>query len=180
MKKIALVSILIIALVLIVFSGCSGGANSDANKSDTLSGDTADILQQVIDGASAAELPAIFTNPVTKNTAQGMLGFSEAQFDDYVADAYAATGVINVMAFELTLVKCNDFAAAAEVKQLIANGFDSKKWICVMPETSVVIDSGSYVLLVAGQKTQADALLESFGNVAGGNVGDANAFFEAS
>ncbi len=46
------------------------------------------------------------------------------------------------------------------INEMIINGYDSGKWICVMPEQSLTSVSGSYVLLAVGSKAQTDAIAE--------------------
>ena len=180
MKKYSVIFCLIAVLVFASFSGCTG--QNSGGGSDTISGDTVTILEEILSGADAQlsdpdKLPGSFTDPVTADNSQGMIGLTPAQFDKYVEDAYASTGMIITFAHEIALVKCNDIAAAAEVKKLIAEGFDSNKWICAFPDASLVIDSGSYVLLAVGNKNAVQAVAESFSNIADGNVGEINIFF---
>ena len=161
-------------------SGCAEGG-SDSGK-DTLSGSAEEILATVIDSAGDAigadKLPETFTNPVTADGVENMLGMTADQFGQYVTEAVSATAAINIITFEAVLIKCKDSGAASEVKKILAESYDPGKWICVRPELCAVTDSGSYVLLVTGNQEQADAILASFGKAAEGNIGEADRFFE--
>ncbi|MDR0851251.1 MAG: DUF4358 domain-containing protein [Clostridiales Family XIII bacterium] len=191
MKKTLIIFALTLMLVLTTFSGCSSGGTGDgstdgtAAATDTLTGDTSGILEDILSGADETladsdKLPPNFIDPVTADNAQGMLGLSPDEFGEYVSEAYAATGALTTSAYEVALIKCTDFDAAAEVKALVAGGFESGKWICVMPEQSFTVESGSYVLLAVSSKAGGDAILESFTAAADGNVGDADMFYTKS
>jgi hypothetical protein len=169
---------------MLLLGACSGGGqNGAAEQRDTLAGSLPEILAAVLDGANAAlgdtdQLGASFEDEVTADSCQGMLGLTPEEFEQYVEGAYASNAAIITFAHEVALIKCKDFDAAAEVKRLAAAGFDSGKWICVSPDQGYVIDSGSYVLLVATSTKGADAIRQSFEEAAGGNVGEADVFFE--
>jgi hypothetical protein len=188
MKKITVFAVLFVLFAAVVFSGCgdSGGSGDSGGAGgepvDTLGGAGPDILESVLADADEAlgggQLPQTFGDPVTAETAQGLIGLTPEQFDEYVTEAQALTAALMTSAYEVALIKCKDFEAAATVKDLVAGGFDSAKWICVMPEESFVIDSGSYVLLAAVGTTAGDAIIESFTAAAEGNVGEVNVFFE--
>lgn len=177
MKKIVYLCFVFGLMVVLLLSGCKTSAK------DTLTGDLPGILQSVYSGANTRlgagnALPETFDEPVTNETGTSMLGLTSVQFDQYVTEAYGSVAMMMTSPYQVALVKCTDAAAAAEVKQLIATGFDSYKWVCVAPEVCYVIDSGSYVLLVAGYPDAADAILESFKEVAKNNVGEQKVFFE--
>jgi hypothetical protein len=94
-----------------------------------------------------------------------------------VDSACESAAAITTFAQSTAVVKCKSVAAAAEVKKLVAAGFDSHKWICVFPEQSVVVESGSYVLLAVGKAQATDALVEAFKAISEGNTGSPDVFF---
>jgi len=114
---------------------------------------------------------------ITAEKAQYVLGLTEAQFEEYVESAYEAAAAIATFAQSNVVVKCKDSAAAVQVKKLIAAGFDSNKWICVFPEQSIVVESGSYVLLAVGTAETTNALAEAFKSLSDGNTGNPDVFF---
>lgn len=182
MKRKFLVLFFVFLLVLSLAS-CGGGKAADTdtgvNASDTLSGNVSDILAAVISDADA-ELPMTFEDLVTVENAQGMIGLTPNQFESYVSEAAVSTAAITTFAFQVALIKCNDIATVTETKEFIATGFDSSKWICVMPERSLVVESGSYILLAVGPADSVDAIVKSFTDMADGNIGSPNIFFSAS
>ena len=123
------------------------------------------------------DLGMTMDSEVTAENAQHVLGLTEAQFAENVESAYEAAAAISTFAQSNVLVKCKSAAAAAEVKKSIAAGFDSNKWICVFPKQSVVVESGSYVLLAVGEAETTDALVEAFKTLSGGNMGSPDVFF---
>lgn len=198
------VALAILTAVVLLFAACSGngsgsglggGSGSPENESggasaegsgalaDTLTGTTADIIGQVVADANAAlgeanAMPPVLTDPVTAENAGGLLGLSEETFVTDVAEATVSTGALMTNAFEVALVKCTDAKDAVEVKAQIAGGFDSGKWICVAPEQSLTVSSGSYVLLAVGRAAETEALAEAFKAAAGGSVSETDVFYK--
>jgi hypothetical protein len=150
-------------------SACSG------NGKETLTGSTEEVLNAVLE--ASGELPAAATAPVTSENSQNALGISPSDFDKYVSEASVSTALIMTSAHEVALVKVKNAGDVATVKNLIASGFDSGKWICVAPGESLVVESGTYILLVASTTANADAIVAAFKTKAGDNVGEVNIFF---
>jgi hypothetical protein len=183
-------SIIIALLAVLLLAGCGGGSGSGSGappedgqaggtpaQTDTLSGDTAAILVEVVQGADT-DLPGTFEDAVTADSAQGLIGLTADEFGKYVSEATVSTAAINAQAFEVALIKATDAGAASEVAALVAKGFDSGKWICVFPEQSLTSTSGSYVLLAVGGKDQTDALAAAFKALAQDNATASNVFYE--
>ncbi|HWQ57802.1 MAG TPA: hypothetical protein VN540_02190 [Clostridia bacterium] len=142
-----------------------------------LNGDTKDILASINEGANIDF--STFDEQITAETCQSYLGLTAEQLDEYVEDAYVSVAEMNVSAHLSALVKCNDEASAEQVKQLIADGFDSGRWVCVRPDQSFVVDAGIYVFLVASYDETATALKDSFLAISGDAAGEVDVFFEA-
>ncbi|MCL1824093.1 MAG: hypothetical protein FWG44_07815 [Oscillospiraceae bacterium] len=119
--------------------------------------------------------PMGFTDPVTAEVAQNMLGFSEDDFNTYVEEAVSSIAAIATFAHQMALVKVTS-GNAETVKNLIASGYDSRKWICVFPEISIAAYAGDYVLLAVGSEKNAHAVADAFLKLTGG--GDSEIFFE--
>jgi len=169
MKKI--LCAVAVAALLLALAAC--GAPS---AEDTLTGTAEEILLQLKE-APGVELSMTMDSPITAEIAHYVLGLTEAQFEQYVDSAYEAAAAISTFAQSNVVVKCKDIAAAAEVKKLIAAGYDSHKWICVFPEQSVVVESGSYVLLSVGSAGLTNAFVEAFKTLSGDNIGTPDVFF---
>ncbi|MDR3278090.1 MAG: DUF4358 domain-containing protein [Oscillospiraceae bacterium] len=174
-----------LCLCLLLAAAAFGCAAKTPPVSDTLSGSLTDLMASIRSGADAllddeSRLPMSFDSAADSENCQGMLGLTPDQLEKYAEDAVVSTAAIGSHAYELALVKCKDAASAAEVKKLIAAGFDSGKWICVFPDQSFVIDSGSYVLLAATTADAADALQQSFRSLAGELVGEVKVFYTKS
>ena len=172
MKKI--LSILAGAALLLAFAACAPGGK------DTLTGTPEEILAQLKEDPKV-ELGMTFDEAIKPDggisNPKNALGLTDEQFAQYVEAAFEAKAAINTMAQSTSVIKCKSIADAAEVKKLIAAGFDSNKWICVFPEQSVVVESGSYVLLAVGEVETTDALVEAFKALSDGNIGSPDVFF---
>ena len=180
MKKMAAVCLILALVTAIFLAGCGG---NNAGERDTLSGSTEELLTAIVVGANKLlpeddQLAESFTDVITAENSEWVLGVSSDDFARYVTDAYSSTASIITFAHQVALMKCKDFSSAAQMKRLVASGFDSDKWICVWPERSFVVESGSYVLLVASTNTGGDKILESFKTLANNNVGEVNIFYK--
>ena len=167
MKKILCLTAAIVLLLSCV--ACS------ADVKDTLEGTPQELLAQLKETA-AADFGVGFDSAVTAETAQGTLGLTADEFEKHVDSAYESAAAISAVAQSNVLVKCKDAAAAANVKKLTAKGYDSGKWICVYPEQSVVVESGSYVLLAVGTKESTDALVAALKALSKDNMGTPDVF----
>ena len=172
MKKI--VCLLAAAALLLAFAAC----NTASGAKDTLTGTPEEVMAQL---KESVDLGMTFDDEITPDSAvstpQMALGLTDAQFAELVESAFEAKAMILTAAQRTAVVKCRDAAAAARVKKLIAEGFDSHQWICVFPEQSVVVESGSYVLLAVGTVETTNALAEAFKSLSGGNTGSPDVFF---
>jgi len=186
-----------VLLIVALMAGCTGGSGGSggsgdladgtdnsggSGSADTLTGTTDGILSQVIDAAGATltgndALPGLLTDPITIDNAPGMLGLVPDDFTEYVDEATVAQGAINTFAFQVALVKCKDLDSAQTVNEQIKTGFDSGKWICVFPEQSLTVVSGSYVLLAVGTTAQTNALASAFASAAGSNASAPDIFY---
>jgi len=172
MKK--LLCIIAAATLLLIIAAC----NTTPGAKDTLTGMPGEIIAQL---KETVELGMTFDDEITPDstvsTPQIALGLTDEQFAQFVESAYEAKAMILTAAQRTAVVKCKDAAAATQVKKLIAEGFDSHQWICVFPDQSVVVESGSYVLLAVGQVETTNALVEAFKSISGGNTGSPDVFF---
>ncbi|MDR0822094.1 MAG: DUF4358 domain-containing protein [Oscillospiraceae bacterium] len=157
-------------------------AATESKPSTGLSGGTAEVLDKLITAAGTKldednALPMAFTDPVSGDNSKNATGLDTDQFNKYVAEATVSTGAMMTMPHQIAVIKCKDEAAAKEVKALVASGFDSNKWICVIPDKSAVTASGEYVLLVVGRNEASAAVLSAFADLTGVSADKANVFF---
>ena len=169
---------IIIIVVTIMLAACGGGSTSTK-----LSGSPEDILNRVLDEAKKSlpddkPMPESRVTEVTADTSQNAIGLSTDDFNKYVSSASIATALIGTFPHEIGVIQAKDAASAATIKKLISSdgGYNSLKWICVSPEESCVLESGSYVLLAASRADVVDAVVSAF-TAAAGNVGERNVFF---
>ena len=180
---------LIAIAILFVLASC--GKSSAATGVSKLSGESADILNELVEKtgavveASGEFMYMSMTLEVTAENSGFIIGISEADFDEYIQSAASSMAAIGSQAHQIIIIKAKDAACASQIKKLIAgkvagiDGYDPMKWICVWPERVVAVESGSYVLLAASRNDIADAALTAFEEMAGA-VGEADVFFEHS
>ena len=162
------------AMILLVALAACG--KPDAGN---LSGSAPDVMTQLL-AETAAALPANDV-PKTEEVAltadmAAQVGLTAAQFTDLVVDGTISRAMIMTVPHEMVVILAKDVSAATQLKAAIAAKYDPKKWICVFPEQASVVESGAYVLLVAGTKAYAMAATDSFAKLAG-SVGTINTFF---
>ncbi|MDR2620241.1 MAG: DUF4358 domain-containing protein [Propionibacteriaceae bacterium] len=172
MKKI-LITIMAALAVAVSLVACSGGADDTK-----LSGSTDTILTNLLTTAKI-EIAMPEQAPATEDNASGTLGISAEQFKSYVVEATVSSSLMMTSAHQVTLAKTKTAADATELAKLIAAEFDSTKWVCVMPDRSVVVTSGTYVLLVVSTNEYVDAVLKAFEDAAG-TTANLNTFYTKS
>jgi hypothetical protein len=143
-------------------------------------GDTKSALEEIVAAADemmpeGEKVGMTFTDPVTADNCEGMLGLTAEEFSEYVVSAYTSNAAIISVAHEVALIECVDDNAAVKVKALVAKGFNSQRWICAEPERSLVVESGKYVLLVASKVIFCDAAVAGF--TVSGSTGEADIFY---
>ncbi|MDR0857523.1 MAG: hypothetical protein LBN97_00650 [Oscillospiraceae bacterium] len=150
-----------------------------------LSGATSEILDAIlalttgilVEAEAGASLPMTFNADISADNSQNMLGLDAEQFAEYVTDAVAATAAISTTPYEVALINCNDHDAALEVQKLVGAGFDSNKWICVIPDQSFTVSSGNYVLLGVTKNDEAGAIKDAFAELTGTRDNIIDVFF---
>jgi len=158
-----------------------GNSISNNNQSN-LTGSAEDILNQILDAMNDAGIRMPIALPplaVAGDLSQNAIGLSEADFDKLVVSAFYSQAAIATFAHQIIMIQAKDAAAAAMIKNLVSgkNGYDAMKWVCVIPQSVVAIDSGEYVMIVASHNDVVDAALEAF-EAAAGKTGDSIKFFE--
>jgi len=158
-------------------ANASGGATRT-----NLTGTAEDVLNQILGALEDEGIQMPMPLPPTEvagDMSQNAIGLSEDDFDRLVESAYYSQAAIATFAHQIVMIQAKDSAAAAEIKTLVsgANGYDAMKWICVIPDSAVVVTSGEYVMIVASQNSVVDAALEAF-SAAAGTTGDVVRLFE--
>jgi len=168
-----------LATITIVLMLAVAACGKPAAGGGKLTGSSSDVMTQ-LRAEIAAALPA---NDVPKTEEVALtadmatqVGLTAAQFTDLVVDGTISRAMIMTVPHEMVVIQAKDASAATQLKAAIAAKYDPKKWICVFPEQASVVESGQYVLLVAGTKTYAMAATDSFAKLAG-SVGTINTFF---
>jgi len=116
--------------------------------------------------------------PISADNCESHLGISAEDLEKYVTESYSLVAAIMTHAFDLALVKCNDYASAREVKKLIAEGFNPAQRICAVSEVAFVVESGRFVLLGGVALDTAEAFQKAFGEYFETAAGEVNTFFE--
>ena len=165
-------------------NGNTEDGSSISNNQSNLTGSAEDVLNQILNAMTEAGISMPMALPplaVTGDLSQNAIGLSEADFDRLVSTAYYSQAAIATFAHQIIMIQAKDAAAAAEIKALVSgkNGYDAMKWVCVIPQSAVVIESGEYVMIVASRNEVVGATLGAF-EAAAGNTGDALTFFEHS
>jgi|GEM_PF-4273268 len=168
--------------------------SSEETSAVSLTGNPKEVLEKLVaDTKEKIEADGGFyymtmTTEITADTSVGFIGFSADNYNKYVTAAFSSKAAIGSQAHEIILIKCKDADSAKEVKSLIKRdpdpdqkdgGYASKKWICVSPEESAVVDSGDYVLIAASTVAIVDATIDVFKSEMG-DVGEVDVFYEST
>lgn len=175
MKKL-LISLALVLSVGLLFAACANNEPADNPGEAGLSGEPADILNNLIE-ACDVEMVNTMDVAISADNAQYYLGLSSEQFSQYVESAAVKEAAINAQAHLLAVIKCADADAAAELKTLVAENFDPLRWICVIPEQCFVVEADNYLLLAATYADVATALQNAFADAAGSSMGAVEVFY---
>ena len=193
----------VIFMLLFLAAGCAGGpGGADTNGgsdglldpgngpqesaqpdyADEINESTDRIMQRVVDIAmmelGTDELPPLVMDPITVDNAPYMLGLLKDDFVAYALEATVVQSQLSAHAFQIALVRCKDIESAKIIVDQIVSNFDSGKWLEVMPEQSLTVVSGSYVLLAVGTKVQTEAFVSAFKAATDATVNAPNVFYK--
>ncbi|MDR0916910.1 MAG: DUF4358 domain-containing protein [Oscillospiraceae bacterium] len=180
MKK-TLVLLISLLLLVTVFTGCG-------EKTYKYDGTTEEFLAAVVNGATATlgednypfseTLPLVSADSSNEN-APNYIGLTQEQITQYVAESCISSALFSTSPHQVLIVKCKSAADTSAVATAIASGFDSGRWICVIPDRSETVVVGEYVFLLVSKNATVDALESSLKTVTGDDALKFNVFFTA-
>lgn len=170
-KSIKSVSILLLAMMFLLV-GCQNGKA----KKEIFTGSAKEVYEEILK-ESGLEMGMTFDEAVTEETSASYIGLTAEEYKEYVDNAFASNAAITTVPHLAAVIKCKDFDSAVKVKELIAKGFDSGRWICVMPDESFVAESGSYVFLASTTVENVEPLKKGFTTAAKDTAGEFNVFY---
>ncbi|MDR0514039.1 MAG: hypothetical protein LBG81_02595 [Coriobacteriaceae bacterium] len=173
-------------LLIVALSAFVGGllvACGQGQQGSTLSGATSGIIDQVYEKGAAVlapgkDFPQHDSKALTAQDCQSIVGLITTSYDKYVEEATISQAMINTSAHLVVLFKCKSDGDAATLKSELTSSFDPGRWICVRPDQCFVQQAGSYVLLVAANADNAEALKAGFAAVAGVDASGADVFYK--
>ena len=153
-----------------------------SSPADVITGDPATLLPALMAEANATlssdeQMTGTLDEPITVENSEFAAGIPPADFSELVTAAFQSKAGMITSAQTTVLIQAKDPTAAAKVSQLVAAGFDSGQWICVMPERSLVVTAGSYVLLAVGMKNGTQALVDAFKKLSHNTASDPVVFY---
>ena len=167
MKKSLRISLtaLLLALLTALLAGCSGGTASGGTK---IEGELTDIMAKIYETADV--------DPDTRDFLGGLDVFEipADQFEYYFfvkdvdySEALASVPMINVVPYQVCLLRVNDGVDVEQLKKDIAANADPRKWVCVEVDPSDVrVESeGDLILFVMAENSEKYA--EAFHKLAG-------------
>jgi len=171
-KHISIISLVLALAVLL--TACSSPSKTPP-VDEVFTGTSAETMEELLETMGLDIMK--FTDEVTAENVNGLLGLTSADFDKYVINATSSVAAIMTHAHLVAAIACHNPEDAKTVKDLIAKGFDSARWICVFPEECFVVEVGSYVFLVASTGANAEVAKNAINTLAGDAVGEYNVFF---
>jgi len=186
MKITRFVSFLIALTMVGMTAACAGGTALVllAGESSKLSGSAVEVLTVLVDDLRNDGVQMPMTLPasiITADVSQNAIGLSAENFDKYVVSASDSLAAIGTSAHQIVLIEAKDASSAEQIKKLLASdgGYDVHKWICVLPEKAVVVESENYVMLAASYSQVVDVAIDCF-KAAAGEIGDVDVLFESA
>lgn len=155
-----------------VVSGENNGADNENNVSN--SGEIlpdeddltpSDEMQNLVDDLvekSKVQFRMAAASKILLANAPTFVGLSEDLFTKYVKDSVVYEPMISPATSSLCIVKVSDDANVTELKQEIIDNCNPNKWICTGAEKCLVIDSGTYILLIMSSSDDCEAMKNAF------------------
>ena len=146
-------SIMLLGVMMVNLVGC-GEKNVE--------GKLEDLMVSVYEGIPDDQKPMMLTDiPVTKENQLGFLGTDKLE----VKEALASESGVGAIAHSVVLVRVEEGSDVEEVKTLIKESVDPRKWICVEAETVIVDNVGDLVILIMSNEKNANIIHENFLNL---------------
>lgn len=147
MKK-TLALLLTLAMTVAMFASCGTNKENDNNAVDT----SAYTLEEVVEKIYEHKTPEFMlgTIPVDLEDEYAPKSFLGLDDTSNIKEAVASEAMIGSIAYSLVLARVNDAAKAQETVQAMADGIDTRKWICVEADdvkTAVIGDLVLYVMI---------------------------------
>ena len=133
---------------------------------EILTKNATEILSEIITNSSFS-VNAPFTQEIDSEMSLTTIGLDENQFNTYVDDAGMYESMMMPSNQSLCIIKLKDATKGSEVKQLVFDNCNPRKWICMSAEYVLVTDNGQYVMLIMSTKDNCNLLNNSFKNVLG-------------
>lgn len=148
------------------------GEEQNNGENENTDGDnTLNVMSAIAENATIV-VNAPFSDVIPAEQAYGYIGLSEEEYNANVVDSAFYESMIMPATESYCLVKVNDNADVATLKQTIFDNANPRKWVCTSAERVVVIDSDRYILLAMGRVDSVDSMVEQFTAYFGGNVGE--------
>ena len=133
---------------------------------EILTKNATEILSEIITDSNFL-VNAPFTQEIDSEMSLTTIGLDETQFNTYVDNAVMYESMMMPSNQSLCIIKLKDATKGSEVKQLVFDNCNPRKWICMSAEYVLVTDNGQYVMLIMSTKDNCNLLNNSFKNVLG-------------
>lgn len=153
----------------------SGDVSDDTNlplEDESGDGDNVTNIINALANNATIIVNSPYCNVISAETASSYVGLSEEEFNENVADGAFYESMISPATESYCLLKLNDSADMATVKQSVFENANPRKWICSNADRVVVIDSGRYLLLAMGANESVDSMVEQFKGYFNNDVGE--------
>ncbi|MDR1737131.1 MAG: hypothetical protein LBR85_09740 [Oscillospiraceae bacterium] len=186
MKTRKIICLILALTAICTLAGCAGQKAPETK----LTGTADAVLTALLEDVNAKISSPVMALPVPDITAENSLygiGLTGDDFTNYVTSVSASKGALNTNAHEVIVLECKDAKAASSAKAILVeppvnegdDGYNPKKWICVMPDEGFAVESGNYLLIVVSNKEFCEAAKTAFQTEAG-TIGDINVFWEGA
>ncbi|OQB25616.1 MAG: hypothetical protein BWY11_00280 [Firmicutes bacterium ADurb.Bin182] len=164
MKKL-LVVVLAVLTILSAASCQPSGGGKGAPESENLEGSLEDILSKIYETADVSDnfrewaKSGLETKDITAENVEYHLGTSDIEYED----AITSEPLMMPSAYSLCLLRLKEGADVEQIKSLLKEKADPRKWICVgVDPENVYVDSIGDVVMVVMSDEAGEALHNAF------------------
>lgn len=138
-----------------ILCGCS---KKETNETTTIEGEITELMDKLYEGIDEEELPSMLsTNVLDEELLPNFIGTNEVQFKE----ACMSEPMMSSVAHSVVLIRVENTDDIEEIKTLIKENANPRKWICVEAENVYVESNKDLVVLIMANEL-ADPIKSNF------------------
>ncbi len=172
---VAIIAIIaVVAAVVIMNKKTSNNNGANITQTGSINGpqevntveDLSKLLNQVYAGVTT-DIYNVETQTIDLTNETSVKSYTGLENAQNLEFAIVSEPLINAQAYSLVMAKVKDDVDANDVAKAMAEGVDTRKWICVSAEKLYATNSGNIVFLIMTNEEMANNIYKSFKDIVG-------------